>query len=535
MKTQPPVIRPKGILVTGVSSDALIYASIKRHGGMTDSVAVGLPPPHVLPLVLHNELFSRIQPERMNYNFLCNCACPDDGFNIVAPGLDLSQPLRAAVTHAQRLPDQHHLHFSPQRAEGVAVLNAAAEEIRASFGQSRRLEEFGSDESVLVAIRDMAQLGLLEQADRPAAVVRRPSSILSTWIHVTNECNLRCDYCYINKTEDDMPEDVGRAAVDALFRSAEKNGFRTIKLKFAGGEATMNLKRVFAIHEYAQARSAETGIAIDSVILSNGVSIGPRAIEAFERQGLRVSISLDGVGDTHDAQRKFTNGRGSFAWVDRTLNKLISRGITPFISITLSGRNAAGLPDVIRYVLERDLPFNINFFRENDCAAPFGDLRLQDDSIIAAMRDAFAVMEARLPQRSLLGTLVDRAQFDQPHDKTCSVGDSYVVIDHKGNVAKCQMEIERPVATVWAEDPLAFIRNDTIGIQNKSVDEKEGCKACEWKYWCAGGCPALTFRTTGRYDVKSPNCRIYKALYPEMLRLEGLRLLKLNRRLQQDH
>jgi uncharacterized protein len=31
---------------------------------------------------------------------------------------------------------------------------------------------------------------------------------------------------------------------------------------------------------------------------------------------------------------------------------------------------------------------------------------------------------------------------------------------------------------------------------------------------------------TGRYNLKSPHCNIYKALYPEVLRLEGLRLLK---------
>ncbi len=30
----------------------------------------------------------------------------------------------------------------------------------------------------------------------------------------------------------------------------------------------------------------------------------------------------------------------------------------------------------------------------------------------------------------------------------------------------------------------------------------------------------------GDNDVKSPNCNIYKALFPEALRLEGLRLLK---------
>ena len=28
-----------------------------------------------------------------------------------------------------------------------------------------------------------------------------------------------------------------------------------------------------------------------------------------------------------------------------------------------------------------------------------------------------------------------------------------------------------------------------------------------------------TFRATGRYDVKSPNCNIYKAIYPQALRM----------------
>ena len=49
---------------------------------------------------------------------------------------------------------------------------------------------------------------------------------------------------------------------------------------------------------------------------------------------------------------------------------------------------------------------------------------------------------------------------------------------------------------------------------------------CEWKYFCTGGCPLESYRATGRYDVKSPNCNIYKTIFPEALRLEGLRLLK---------
>jgi uncharacterized protein len=88
------------------------------------------------------------------------------------------------------------------------------------------------------------------------------------------------------------------------------------------------------------------------------------------------------------------------------------------------------------------------------------------------------------------------------------------------------MYICKPVTDIKVHDPLVVLQSDRNGIQNLSVEEKAGCKTCEWKYWCAGGCPLATFRMTGRYDVKSPYCNIYKALFPEALRLEGLRIMK---------
>ncbi len=86
------------------------------------------------------------------------------------------------------------------------------------------------------------------------------------------------------------------------------------------------------------------------------------------------------------------------------------------------------------------------------------------------------------------------------------------------------MDIENKVTTVWDPDPLGTIRQDTFGL-HLSVDERAECSECEWCYWCAGGCPLETYHTTGRYDLKSPKCSIYKQLLPEIIRLEGQRIL----------
>jgi len=141
------------------------------------------------------------------------------------------------------------------------------------------------------------------------------------------------------------------------------------------------------------------------------------------------------------------------------------------------------------------------------------------------MQRALAVIEAHLPRYSLISALLDRANFGVPHAHTCGAGRSYLVISQRGQIACCQMEIQNPVTTIYAQDPLAAIRQ-AGRFRNTSVEEKPDCQGCPWRYWCAGGCPLLTYKVTGSYDARSPYCRVYQALYPGIVRLEGLRLLK---------
>ena len=254
--------------------------------------------------------------------------------------------------------------------------------------------------------------------------------------------------------------------------------------------------------------------------------LAPAFMKMLKAEGIRVMISLDGIGARHDAQRPTVNGRPSFQHVERTIKRLIEQDLTPHLSITITNRNVDGIADVVRFALERELTFSINFFRDNDCAASFPDLRYEEQALISSLLDTFAVIEEFMPRWSILGSILDRGQLLRPQQRSCGVGQDYVVIDQRGRVAKCHMEIERTLGDIFSDDPLQLIREDRSTALNLIVDEKEGCKDCTWRYWCSGGCAVATFRATGRYDIKSPNCNIYKAIYPQALRLEGLRLLK---------
>jgi uncharacterized protein len=467
-----------------------------------------------------------------------DCACPVSNNPTMPDPVPLlrSIPDGGPVVRAREvleipLDREHWVLFNPCGAGGATVVNGAAREIL------DHLRRPATPEAVRGALGDAIDdldegLRRLIRSEMilPVGGPQRPgfddSTVLTAWLHVTNACNLRCPYCYVHKSAERMDEAVGPAAVAAIFRSAVAHGFPAVKLKYAGGEASLNSALLLSLHAQARTLADQHGVALSATLLTNGVSLTRALVETLRSAGVRIMTSLDGIGDRHNAQRPFVNGRPSFDRVDRTISQLIEQGHPPHLSVTITNRNAAGVADVVRYALERDLTFSLNFFRDNQCSAGVTDLRYGEGEMISAVLDAFAVIEEFLPPWSVLGCVLDRGQLLQPRLRSCGVGRDYVVIDQRGGVAKCHMEIERTLGSVLRDDPLQLVRADRRTIANLPVEEKEGCRDCTWRYWCTGGCSVATFRATGRYDVKSPNCGIYKAIYPQALRLEGLRLLK---------
>jgi uncharacterized protein len=471
-----------------------------------------------------------------------DCACPvTEAGGVRAPApvaagamADDSLWMQGQEVTEMRLDSRHWLLFNPVGHGGVAVLNEPALATFAGFRYPVTIRAArtatGQDGAAFDDVcQRLATLGMIH----PAGEVQRPQfaagRVLTAWLHVTNACNLRCPYCYISKSNDGMTESVWRSSIAAVMRSAQSNGFEAVKLKYAGGEASLRSRHLLTMHEYAKGLASERGLNLYATLLSNGVSLPPALVQMLKAEQIRVMISLDGVGDQHDVQRPFASGRPSFRFVDATIGELLKREHPPHLSITITSRNARGVPEVVRYALDRQLSFSLNFFRDNDCAATFVDLQYEERDMISALLETFEVIAQDIPSWSVLGSILDRGQLLEPRQHSCGVGHDYVVIDQNGKVAKCHMEIERTLGDVFRDDPLDLVRRDTTTTLNLLVDEKEGCRDCSWRYWCSGGCSVATFRATGRYDVKSPNCNIYKAIYPQALRLEGLRILKYGR------
>ena len=477
----------------------------------------------------------------------CDCAC-------ALPAI--TRPLSNLVTR-ERLPDKplvrnpllrllplkegFYVGFVPS-GTGVAVINEGVKRLLAAFRSPKPAGEFSrhhlkgenpSKEEYVRVIQKLVGLRfLLPYGAPPLHLPVEREEVLTAWMHITNQCQLACPYCYVRKSNKTMNLQTGHAAIDAIFRSALAHHFHMIKLKYGGGEPTLHFSLVQQIHRYAAQAAERYDTQLDGVILSNGVGLTPSMLREMRESRLRLMISLDGLGEFHDAQRPFANGKGSFQRVAHAIEEALEIGIKPDISVTVGEYNIVGLPELLEWLLTRDLPFSLNFYRTPPMFFSEGQewrLEREEENIIAGLKRAYKVIEQHLPRRTLLTSLLDRTNLAFPHLRPCRVKHSYLVIDPDGGISGCQMQIGDTITTVGDPDPLARVRTARQGIQNPSVDEREECQTCPWRYWCAGGCPLESYRASGSYKGKSPYCRIYKAFFPEVIRVEGLRLLAYHR------
>jgi len=89
------------------------------------------------------------------------------------------------------------------------------------------------------------------------------------------------------------------------------------------------------------------------------------------------------------------------------------------------------------------------------------------------------------------------------------------------------MLLDKLIGSIDDEDVMKTMkRTNSKSLKNLSVYKKNPCRQCQWRYIYCGGCPLLTFSQKGSYTLNSPYCAVYKALIPEVLRIEAKRLIK---------
>jgi uncharacterized protein len=155
---------------------------------------------------------------------------------------------------------------------------------------------------------------------------------LTLIIKVTRRCNLRCTYC--NDWRPGKAPVMTRGVLDRLLDAAMMDdGSSMTAFAWHGGEPTLV---PIDFYRYAIRRQEElaqqSGRLVANLLQTNAVHLSGDWLDLIEESHMRLGVSLDGPRDLHDRQRPTVAGRGSFAEVRRTLDRLRARGI-PFSTL----------------------------------------------------------------------------------------------------------------------------------------------------------------------------------------------------------
>jgi len=138
---------------------------------------------------------------------------------------------------------------------------------------------------------------------------------------VTEDCQLRCGYCYIvgKNNFNKMPFAVAKTAIDYILRNRDLFWEKSVVWDFIGGEPLLEIGLIDQICDYIKMQMYQMDHPwFNSYRFSfstNGLLYGDERVQRFIRKNARhlsISISIDGTKQKHDAQRVFPDGRGSY-------------------------------------------------------------------------------------------------------------------------------------------------------------------------------------------------------------------------------
>jgi uncharacterized protein len=354
---------------------------------------------------------------------------------------------------------------------------------------------------------------------------------------MTNQCQLRCTYCYAAAgalPAETLAPELGYAAIDYVCEQARAAGRASFEVSFhGGGEPTRAWRSLRACVDYARRRSLPTRVSLTT----NGVW-SERQREWLLAHVDMVSLSLDGRPATQDSQRPFVSGRGSADVVMRTARALDEAGKPYGIRMTATAPWDGLIDDVDYLCRHTNCPsFQVepafNTARGGHEPGEVADWRAFAEAFVAAYH------VARRAGRHLM---YSGARLDVATTTFCLAPFGALIVNPRGQLVTCY-EITDDYHPLAGLSRIGQIREGRVEIDAPARarlhdlfgERRDGCRDCPCYWSCAGDCYARTFGPGGeRHLARGPRCDANRYITGQLLLAEiaaggGLRRGRLER------
>lgn len=349
-------------------------------------------------------------------------------------------------------------------------------------------------------------------------------------LNISEGCNLTCDYCFANE---------GLYSAESPSWMSEEHAYQYTlqiledqptlsRIKLFGGEPFMNIPAltgfVKALEEYTM-KHPHRRDEISVGCVTNLTIYSPRIVDLIKRARIRVTASIDGPQDIHDTNRRFRNGKGSFARICAVADRYKDVGVVidgvECVYSTIhqrSGLTMIGLHDYIVSVFNPRrvilTPLQAAFPDSDDRQVAFsGWIR---ETSLEYLRECVRRKEEHVSYRAVVEDQLAVLFGPKSSHGWCALGASTCTITADGNVLPCytllnkkenwSMGKMRKGSFVPSERRSAILRE----LQTARPMLSENCVGCEIREVCRG-CPGAVYSQkevlTG-YDLVSCNFRM---------------------------
>jgi uncharacterized protein len=372
--------------------------------------------------------------------------------------------------------------------------------------------------------QDLAQNRIIDSHDGPVSKPVVPSAdnpINTLVLHVTDACNLMCQYCYHNPEESrnilqlSMGLTVAEQAVDFLFEHS--GNLENLVLVFFGGEPLLNLKLISQTITYANEKAGKESKTIEYAMTTNGTLLTDKTIRFLNENKIGITLSLDGDEAEHDRFRRFPDGSPSYGVILPKVKKFLnSDRPKPVVARVTLAKEVNNISKTLYHLL------NLGFSEVGFAPVTTLDSHFQlDSSQMMQLLDQFQELTEMFIRQALenrfLGftNIVDllvTLHEGEVKQHPCGAGIGMFSVNSKGRLFLCQRLTNDESAMMG--NIFAGFDSENLGKfrQASALSHKKSCKGCWAASICAGGCYHEAKIREG--DLLRPNlhyCRWIKA------------------------
>ncbi|MBR1769390.1 MAG: radical SAM/SPASM domain protein, ACGX system [Bacteroidales bacterium] len=328
--------------------------------------------------------------------------------------------------------------------------------------------------------------------------------------HITDECDQRCEHCYIFSENNNIPlksmtwEEILHT-LNNIYDMCEKTE-RLPYIYLTGGDPILHKYFWDLLHLFKQRD-------IPFSIMGNPFHLTvDNCRKMLELCCKKYQLSIDGLEQTHDFIRK----KGSFQSTLKAIDIMHQASLPVAVMTTVSGMNINEIPAIVDLVVEKRA--------EVFAFARYCPTSLEKDVSISPTeyRNLLETLWQKFEQYKDCATsfnlkdhlfapfLYEKGYFKIPDslDKDtiydgCNCGTNHVTITPNGDVMACR-RCESIVGNIFSNSLYDIWNSEKMDFY-RQYDKFEACKDCELLRFCRG-CPSVAYGVTHNFYAKDPQC-----------------------------